>query len=141
MMLDDKGASWVVWCGTRRTDEQQTAIGFYRHYPAPTEDDPDALRLEFRPLAAGLPHEQATFFAQVLAQEINGDMDKLKELAGLLNGMNAEQRTALIEEIGDMSSQQGTYRLNLNFSRESTQGRRAPSRRQTRALQTPVHQP
>jgi hypothetical protein len=27
-------------------------------------------------------------------------MDKLKELAGLLNGMNAEQRRALIEEIG-----------------------------------------
>ncbi|MDX2139374.1 MAG: hypothetical protein SF123_14920 [Chloroflexota bacterium] len=100
VMLDDQGASWDVWCGTRRTDEQQTAIGFYRHYPAPTENDPDALRLEFRPLAAGLPHEQAAFFARVLAQEMNGDMDKLKELAGLLNGMNAEQRTTLIEEIG-----------------------------------------
>lgn len=100
VLLDNKGTSWDVWCGTRRTDEQQTAVGFYRHYPAPTEDDPDALRLEFRPLAAGLSHEQAAFFARVLAQEINGDTDKLKELAGLLNGMNAEQRTALIAEIG-----------------------------------------
>jgi hypothetical protein len=99
VMLDDKGASWDVWCGTRRTDEQQTAVGFYRHYPTPTEDDPDTLRLEFRPLAAGLPHEQAQFFAQTLAREMNGDMDRLKELAGLLNGMNAEQRTTLIEEI------------------------------------------
>jgi hypothetical protein len=100
VMLDDKDESWNVWCGTRRTDEQETAIGFYRWYAASTEDDPDALSLEFRPLIAGLPHEQAAFFARVLAREMNGEMDKLKELAGLLNGMNAEQRTALIEEIG-----------------------------------------
>jgi len=100
LMLDDKGESWEVWCGTRRTDEQQTAVGFYRWYAATTEDDPDALRLEFRPLAAGLPHEQAAFFAQVLAQEMNGDMDKLKELAGLLNGMGADQRAVLIAELG-----------------------------------------
>jgi FtsP/CotA-like multicopper oxidase with cupredoxin domain len=98
-MIDDKGENWDVWCGTRRTDEQQTAAGFYRHYPIPTEDDPDALRLEFRPLVSGLSHEQAAFFAQALSREMNGDMDKLKELAGLLNGMNAEQRTALIAEI------------------------------------------
>ncbi len=100
VMLDDKGESRNVWCGTRRTDEQQTAVGFYRYYPAPTEDDPDALRLEFRPLIAGLQHEQAGFFAQVLAQEMNGEMDKLKELAGLLNGMSADQRAVLIEEVG-----------------------------------------
>jgi len=100
VMLDDNGESWQVWCGTRRTDEQQTAVGFYRHYPAPTENDTDALRLEFRPLAAGLPHEQAAFFARVLAREMNGNMDKLKELAGLLNGMSGDQRDALIEELG-----------------------------------------
>lgn len=100
VMLDDKGESWDVWCGTRRTDEQQTAVGFYRWYAAATEDDPDALRLEFRPLAAGLTHGQAAFFARVLAQEMNGDMDKLKELAGLLNGMSADQREALIGEMG-----------------------------------------
>lgn len=100
VMIEDKGESWDVWCGTRQTDEQQAVVGFYRWYAAATEDDPDALRLEFRPLAAGLPHEQAAFFAQALAQEMNGDMDKLKELAGFLNGMNAEQRTALIKEVG-----------------------------------------
>ncbi|MDX2137171.1 MAG: hypothetical protein SF123_03680, partial [Chloroflexota bacterium] len=99
-MLDDKGEMWDVWCGTRRTDEQQTAVGFYRWYAVATEDDPDALRLEFRPLAAGLPHEQAVFFARVLAREMNGDMDKLKELAGLLNGMGTDQRETLITELG-----------------------------------------
>jgi len=100
VMLDDKGESWDVWCGTRRTDEQQTAIGFYRWYATATEDDPDALRLEFRPLVAGLPHEGAAFFAQALAQEMNGDMNKLRELAGLINGMSADQRAALVEEVG-----------------------------------------
>jgi len=100
VMLDDKGASWDVWCGTRRTDEQQTAVGFYCHYPAPTEDDPDALRLEFRPLVLGLPHEQAALFARAFAQEMNGEMDKLQELAGLLNWMSADQRVTLIEEMG-----------------------------------------
>jgi hypothetical protein len=100
VLLDDKGASWDVWCGTRRTDEQQTALGFYRHYPVPTEDDPDAFRLEFRPLAAGLPHEQAAFFARAFAQEMNGEMDKLQELAGLVGGLSADQRKVLIEEMG-----------------------------------------
>jgi len=100
VMLDDKGQSLAVWCGTRRTDEQQTAVGFYRWYAAPTEDDPDNLRLEFRPLVAGLPDEQAAFFAQAFAQEMNGEMDKLKELAGLIGGMSADQREVLIEEVG-----------------------------------------
>ncbi|KAB2903590.1 MAG: hypothetical protein F9K27_12335 [Anaerolineae bacterium] len=99
-MLDDKGASWDVWCGTRRTDEQQTAVGFYRWYAAATEDDPDAHRLEFRPLVGGLPHEQAAFFAQSFAQAMNGEMDKLQELAGLIGGMSADQREVLIAEMG-----------------------------------------
>lgn len=113
MMLDDKSEIWNVWCGTRRTDEQQTAVGFYRWYAAATEDDPDALRLEFRPLATGLTHEQATFFAPVLAREMNGEMDKLKELAGLLNELNAEQRTALNEEI--RGYEQPTRDISLDF--------------------------
>jgi hypothetical protein len=100
VMLDDKGESWDVWCGTRRTDEGQTAVGFYRWYAAATEDDPDALRLEFRPLITGLPHEQAAFFARTLAQAMNSEMDKLQELAGLVSGMSADQREALIAEMG-----------------------------------------
>lgn len=100
VMLDDRGESWNVWCGTRRTDEQTTAVGFYRHYPVSTEDDLDTLRLEFRPLVAGLPHGQAAFFAQALAREMNGDMDKLRELAGLIDEMSTDQRAALIVEMG-----------------------------------------
>jgi hypothetical protein len=81
-------------------DEQQTAVGFYRWYAAATEDEPDALQLEFRPLMVGLPREQAAFFAQALAQEMNGEMDILKELTGLIGGMSVDQRAALIEEMG-----------------------------------------
>ncbi|KXK50087.1 MAG: hypothetical protein UZ13_02752, partial [Chloroflexi bacterium OLB13] len=126
VMLDDRGESWNVWCGTRRTDEQTTAVGFYRHYPVSTEDDLDTLRLEFRPLVAGLPHGQAAFFAQALAREMNGDMDKLRELAGLIDEMSTDQRAALIVEMGGYEQLRGTYRPIWNFSRESTQGRRAP---------------
>jgi hypothetical protein len=49
---------------------------------------------------SGLPHEQAAFFAQTLAQEMNSDMDKLQELAGLIGEMSADQREALITEMG-----------------------------------------
>jgi hypothetical protein len=100
VMLDDKGQRWNVWCGTRRTNEEQTAVGFYRWYTAPTQNDADVLRLEFRPLVAELPHEQAAFFAQALSQEMNGDMDKLEELAGFIDGISAEERAALMEDMG-----------------------------------------
>jgi hypothetical protein len=56
--------------------------------------------LEFRPLVLGLPHKQAAFFAQALAREMNSDMEKLRELAELLNAMSADQREALIGEMG-----------------------------------------
>ncbi len=105
VMLDDRGESWQMWCGTRRTDEQTTAVGFYRHYPAPTEDDPDSLQLEFRPLVSGLPHEQAAFFAQAFTQEMNGKMDKLQELAELIGGMSGEQRETLMLEIAEYEQQ------------------------------------
>jgi hypothetical protein len=51
-------------------------------------------------VVSGLPHEQASFFARAFAEEMNGDMDKLRELAELLKGMNADQRAAFMEEMG-----------------------------------------
>ncbi len=104
MMLDDKGESWSIWFGMRRTDEETSAVGYYRYFPAPTEDDPDALRLEFRPLMSGLPHEQAEFFAQTFAQEMHGEMNKLKELTEIISGMSAQQRDVLIQKIGRYES-------------------------------------
>lgn len=99
VMFNDKGVSWNFWCGMRRTDEQTSAVGYYKYFPAPTEDDPDALRLEFHPLVSGLPHEQATIFAQTFAQEMNGEMNKLNEFTEIISGMSAQQRDVPIQKI------------------------------------------
>lgn len=100
IMLDDKGESWNIWCGMRRTDEQTSAVGYYSYFPAPTEDDADALRLEFRPLLSGLPHEQAVIFAQTFGQEMTGEMNKLNEFTEIISGMSTEQQELLIQKIG-----------------------------------------
>ena len=103
-IIDDKGEVWDMWCGTRRTDNHTTSLGFYRFYPTPSQDDADALRLEFRPLLPGLPHEHAVFFAKAFAQEMDGDMGKLKDLTEMLSGMSDDERSALFEKVGQFHS-------------------------------------
>jgi len=96
---DDLEIEWAVWCGMRRTDDRTTAVGYYRHYAAPTEDDPEAVQLEFRPLLAGLTHEEAELLARAFAVEMNGDMSNLRHLAEWVGGMSATERRTLIEEL------------------------------------------
>lgn len=96
---DNAEIEWAVWCGVRRADERTTTVGYYRHYAAPTEDDPDALQLEFRPLLAGLTHEEAELLARAFAVEMNGDMSNLRQLAEWAGGMSANERRTLIEEL------------------------------------------
>ena len=99
-MVDEQGERWDLWCGTRRTDDHTTALGFYRFYPTSSEANPDTIRLEFRPLVSGLSHEQAKFFAESIAQEMDSDMGKLKAITEMLSEMSADQRDELIREIG-----------------------------------------
>ncbi|MBI1277838.1 MAG: hypothetical protein GC179_06895 [Anaerolineaceae bacterium] len=99
-MIDEQGEGWDLWCGTRRTDEQTTALGFYRFYPTSSRDDSDAILLEFRPLVSGLSHEQAAFIAKYFAQEMDGTMDKLKSLTDMLRQMSDDQRDEVITELG-----------------------------------------
>jgi hypothetical protein len=96
---EDLENEWAVWCGTRRTDERTTAVGYYRHYASPTDDDPEAVQLEFRPLLAGLSHEEAELLARAFALEMSGDMGSLKQLAEWVGGMSATERRTLIEEM------------------------------------------
>lgn len=96
---DNSEIEWAVWCGVRRTDEHTTAVGYYRHYTAPTDDDPEAVQLEFRPLLAGLTHEEAELLARAFAVEMNGDMGSLKQLAEWVGGMSTTERRTLIEEL------------------------------------------
>jgi hypothetical protein len=97
-VLEDDIA-WKAWCGVRQTDEQTTAVGYYRWYPDPTEDEPERNKLEFRPLVAGLTHEEAERLARAFAVEMNGDMGNLRQLAEWIDGMSATERRTLIEEL------------------------------------------
>lgn len=92
-ILDDGGGSWDIWYGTRRTDAQQAEVGYYRYFPVAAEADKHSLQCEFRPLASGLSHEQAAFFARSLAGEISGNIDPLKELT-------QQERIGFIEKLG-----------------------------------------
>ncbi len=103
-MVDDQGKIWDMWCGTRRTDDHTTSLGFYRFYPGSSQDDADALQLEFRPLVSGLSHEKATFFAVSFAQTMNGDMEKLLALTEMLSEIHPDQHTALVEGINRINS-------------------------------------
>ncbi len=99
-ITDDQGEVWNIWCGTRRTDDHTTALGFYRFYPVPSQEGADGLRLEFRPLMSGLPHGQAVLFAEAFAREMDGDTGKLKDLTEMLSEMSEDQRAELTKEIG-----------------------------------------
>lgn len=96
---DNPEIEWAVWCGLRRTDEDTTAVGYYRHYAVPSEEDPEAMRLEFRPLLAGLAHEEAELLARAFAVEMNRDTNSLKQLAGWIERMSLTERQRLIEAL------------------------------------------
>lgn len=96
---NDPKIEWAVWCGTRRTDERTTSVGYYRHYAAPTKDNPEAVQLEFRPLLAGLTHEEAELLARAFAVEMNGDTGDLRQLAEWVGGMSTSERQTLIEAL------------------------------------------
>jgi hypothetical protein len=78
------------WIGTRRTDEGKSAAGYYR-----TVEDGVA----FRPLVRGLQHDDAELLAQLTSTEMGGDFERLRQLAGQINQMNAAQREAFFAEL------------------------------------------
>ncbi len=90
---DDTGEGWDLWCGTRRTDEHTSAVGYYRYVPQPDEDDSDNVELVFSPLLSGLSPSQARLLAQFLAQ----DTSRLQEHMQQLKHMDATQIQRLIE--------------------------------------------
>lgn len=96
---DDPETVWNVWCGARRTDEQTTAVGYYRSYPDPTEDEPQRTKLEFRLLLAELPHDEAELLARYLAQEMQGSVERLRWLAEAVKQMATAERAGLMREL------------------------------------------
>ncbi|MBZ0277557.1 MAG: hypothetical protein K8I60_15535, partial [Anaerolineae bacterium] len=99
----------------RRKDEATAAIGTYRWYPDPDADEEDILRLEFRPLLAGLPPEQAAFFARAFAGEMDEDVDKLQELVDLIGRLTGTEREQLIAEMGGYGPPEPGIAPDLDF--------------------------
>lgn len=93
---DEDGREWPVWCGLRRTSEATTSLGFYRYYPTPTDDDEEAVTVQFRPLLNGLTHEEAEQWAQVLGIAIKGDLEQLRQMAEMLDQMTPAKRSELL---------------------------------------------
>jgi hypothetical protein len=87
--IDEHGRAWDIWAGTRRTDEGQSAVGYYRNYPTIKDDGrrefkPDELRVEFRPLARGLSHQRAQEVALILGAVMGAWSDWSLEDLGML---------------------------------------------------------
>jgi hypothetical protein len=86
----DDGA-FDFWVGARQTDEQTSAMGYYR-----TVDDDD---VAFRPLIGGLKHDEAALLARLLQREIDGDFAALRQLAHGINEMNGAERAAFFADV------------------------------------------
>jgi hypothetical protein len=64
--LDEHGQRWDFWCGARRTNEGESAIGYYRTFPSDSENPrPEETQIEFRPIVSGLEREHAEQLAAV----------------------------------------------------------------------------
>ena len=86
------------WVGSRRTDEQMSAAGYYRT----VEDD----EVEFRPLIpsvsfaiGGLKDGEAELLARLLHSEIGVDFIALRQLAAGINDMNGAEREAFFADV------------------------------------------
>lgn len=110
-LADEHGRQWEAWIGERRTDEGQTAVGYYRHFPhypktEQTTLKPAELDLEFRPLAMGLPHEQAATLAAWTAQSMKDHpAQKLDEMLDFINEVGALGNDKRETYVRDMAQQ------------------------------------
>ncbi|MDX2159887.1 MAG: hypothetical protein SF162_01045 [bacterium] len=86
----DDNTPFNFWCGTRRTDEQTSAAGYYC-----TTDD----GISFRPLVRGLHHEEADLLARLLYSEVVAGFAHLKAWAAQVNEMTRAERSAFFEEL------------------------------------------
>jgi hypothetical protein len=78
------------WVGARRTDEQTSAAGCYRTVEG---------GVEFRPLIAGLKHDEAELLARLLHSEIGGDFAALLQLAEGINEMSGAERETFFADM------------------------------------------
>lgn len=80
------------WCGTRRTDEQTSAMGCYTR--AVDGEDPT-----FHPLVRSLTPEEAALLTRFLHLDIDGDIARLREDAYTVAGMTRRDRASFFAQL------------------------------------------
>lgn len=103
VLVDDEGRLWPVWGGVRRTTEETSAAGFYRHVPSEQDQEP---KLEFRPLVRDLNPDLADAVAEALAAHLrvhpDPDLKRLEEYAQQIEAeIRGESSTGLETTIDD----------------------------------------
>ena len=95
-VVTDDGMDMPIWVGSRRTDEHSSALGIYKSVEDP--NDAGLHIIQFRPLLATLPHDQAEFFGALFAREMQGNLNYLTQLVEWVEGMNHEQRDRVMQQ-------------------------------------------
>jgi len=111
--IDEDDIAFDFWCGTRQTDEQVSAMGYYRTVQRDDAQD----EVQFRPLVIGLQHDEAELLAKLLHSEIDGDFVQLRQLADGINEMKREKREAFFADVRrlDFSSPNRERTLDLDI--------------------------
>jgi hypothetical protein len=94
----DNALEIPFWCSTRRTDEQTSAMGYYRL----TADGGD---VSFSPLVRGLTPEEAELLARFLRLGIDGDIVRLRADAQTVAGMSRQDRAAFFAQLCQLDLQ------------------------------------
>ena len=107
MIPDEQGRTWESWIGQRRTDDERTAVGYYRQFPhdpktKQTTFKPEELDLEFRPLVNGLSHEQAdtltTWLDQSMKDHAEQTFTQVLDFMGFVNDLKDDGREDLLAD-------------------------------------------
>ena len=85
----------VVWCGTRQTNEQSTAVGIYGFFHD-NLDAPNGAMLRFRALIAGLLHDEAETLSSHFADLIRQDVNMWNEEVQRIKSLTHSERSSFI---------------------------------------------
>jgi hypothetical protein len=94
----DNALEIPFWCGTRRTDEQTSVMGYY----IPAADGEDTT---FHPLVRGLTPQEAELLAWFLRLNIEGEIARLREDAQIVAAMTRQDKAAFFAQLRQLDLQ------------------------------------
>ncbi|MBX3063304.1 MAG: hypothetical protein KF726_10035 [Anaerolineae bacterium] len=73
--IEDRGVKWNAWLGTRMTDRETSAVGYFRYFPINPKPQKgsyatDEVELKFRPILSKLPYQRAKNILRELEQYV-----------------------------------------------------------------------